>query len=485
MRCCAKSIHRFSFVVGLLWLSVSGAAFTLRFAPVIELQPDPELGATMRALGPLCENGEVLEDERVLALFRPLYCQFDAPHAGILHGRDILWPVGVTRRGEREEHQRFLLALHTDRDVRVPDSRECWWLLPVFFVGRNRSRETYAAIFPILGEIDEIASFDRVRFLLFPLYLETQRGRSRSESILWPIFSHTRSDRVEKWRVFPLMGISRTRAGVRRFFLWPFGHTFDAKSPRTGRATRGFFLLPLVGWSVSRPAVDAATDSRAWTVLWPFFSGATTPRGRRLHCPWPFYLQQKVLHWHLLCNLEKRYFWPFFGTRKRGTDEVYRFLFWPLVHQRRSGGASKVRQGLWVLPFYWSATTRADGKSTSTYRQLWPLVRFSRVGKQGRVCFPTLWPGPTPMPIERNYAPLWRLYTRRDEGDLRRNDLLWGLVEWSTRNSRIEEAGLFPFFHCRRSRARGTATLSVFGGVYHRESGSEGVRHRLFWFVEW
>ena len=74
MHCHAKHIFCFSLAVVLPWTAVPTVAFTLRFAPVIELQPDPEQGATMRAIGPLCEKGQARENEPVLALFRPFYC---------------------------------------------------------------------------------------------------------------------------------------------------------------------------------------------------------------------------------------------------------------------------------------------------------------------------------------------------------------------------------------------------------------------------
>ncbi len=467
----------------LLWLSGSAAALTLRLAPVIELQSDSEQGPVMRALGPLFEKTETSEGGLTLALPRPFYCRFEGAGLRPVRGRDFLWPLGVARRFGDEAHQRLLLALHTDRDVRNPESAERRWLIPLLFLGRNKAGHTYAALFPIGGEIDEIAGYDRVRFLLFPLYLGTHRGTSRSHTVLWPVFSRTRSARGGKWRVFPLIGASWTPDGVQRFFLWPFGHTARIDSARTGRSTRSFFLLPPAGWSTSRPSGARAPDSKAWTVLWPFFSGGVTPRSRRLHCPWPFFQRSVETDPSGKRVLDQLYLWPLAGVRRRGDDEAYRFLLWPIVHENRSGNTRNGRRSLWVLPFYWSSVSRRAGETRTVRRQFWPLARFVRNGTRARLAAPALWPGPLPAPIERNYAPLWRLYMRRDEGDIHRHDLLWGWAQWSTGGGRIREAGLFPFF--RFSRGPDRTALSLLGGVFRQESTASGTRRRFFWIVKW
>ncbi|NOY83122.1 MAG: hypothetical protein GXP31_19170 [Kiritimatiellaeota bacterium] len=467
----------------LLATSLPAAGLNLRLAPLIEMQSDPEQGPLMRALGPLFERSETFEGELTLALPRPFYCRFEGTGPRPVRGRDFLWPLGVTRRSGNETQQRLLLALHTDRDICNPKSAERRWLLPLVFLGRNKAGHTYAALFPLGGEIDEIASYDQVRFLFFPLYLETQRGTARSRTVLWPVFSRTRSAHGSKWRVFPLIGASSTPNGVQRFFLWPVGHTARLDSVRTGRSTRSFFLLPAMGWSRSRPSEAESPDSKAWTVLWPFFSGSMTPRSRRLHFPWPFFQRALDIGADGTRTLDKTYLWPLAGVRKRGENETYRFFLWPIVHERKSGNSRNGRHSLWVLPFYWSAASRREGEVRSVQRQVWPLVRFARRGKRGLLATPALWPGPLPAPVDRGYAPLWRLYTRRDEGDVHRHDLFWGWAQWSTEAGRMRDMGLFPFFHLSRGRDR--TALSLLGGIFRRESTPTRTHRRLLWIFNW
>ena len=453
----------------------SSSGRELEFAPIVEIERGDAL-SYWRALGPFFEHKAVhhgQETQYVTALLRPLVSFFDASEED-RRGLDLLWPVGVRRVRNREMTQRFLLYVGSNGDVRDPESDKRHWLLPLLFVGQSEEQGSYAAVFPVAGNIHDIAGIDAVRFAAFPLYLATEDVDVSSKTVLWPIFSMTQGPQLRKWRVFPLCGAAHRPESVRRFYLWPFVHTIDFRGENDGSG--GVFVLPFGGYL-------ARGEASRWSVLWPFFQGAESQVLSQLHCPWPFY-QRKIRMRDGTKASDLLYIWPVWGRKER-PESQYRFAAWPFYHQFRSSDADArtSRTVTWLLPFYASRVERRQGESTRVLKQVWPLLRYVR-NDSGWTRLETLalWPRWGDKPIERNYAPLWQVYTFTESPASRRHDLLWGLVQYESRQQSEWELILSPLVKVQRS-ADG-AGVSLLKGLYGYDPGRSKA-HRLLWFLNW
>jgi len=68
---------------------------------------------------------------------------------------------------------------------------------------------------------------------------------------------------------------------------------------------------------------------------------------------------------------------------------------------------------------------------TDAYDRLWPLFSWQRNEHGSQLRIPELTLFRRSAPIERNFAPLWSLFVRRQRADgARVTDLLWGLAAW-------------------------------------------------------
>ncbi len=94
-----------------------------------------------------------------------------------------------------------------------------------------------------------------------------------------------------------------------------------------------------------------------------------------------------------------------------------------------------------------------------------------------------LWPLKQTPGIERNWAPLWSLYTRERAGDARDTELLWGIYH-HRRTATQRDVSVFPLLRTHRDDAREARSWSLLYGLAGVEK--EGVRRtwRLLYFLK-
>jgi hypothetical protein len=421
----------------------------------------PEGDRRLRVAGPLWE-GRGGADGRTFQALRPLTSTWTIP-AAEHSGRDVLWPVGVVREKQGERFWRFANMYAFDYDTEA-QSRGRLVIFPVFFSGRNRAGEIYGAVFPVGGSIHEYLGQDRLRFVLFPLYADSEVNAVRTHSVLWPIISRTRGPGVRRGRVFPFYGYSeRDDRWRKQFVLWPFWTSVDYRYPDSEGG--GFLLFPLYGR-------QREGEKTSWTVLPPFFSGAEGPKQRRLRAPWPFVRIDRG-------EIDQTALWPLWGRRRQENLENG-FLLWPLGYHERVTRRDETLHRLMALPVFYSERVETvppehDGEPEvrSRYWKIWPVVSWRREPEASRLRLLALWPLKQTPAIERNYAPLWSLYTRTRAGDTVEDELLWGL--WRRRAEADGDGSwsLFPLLAARRDPARDTRELSALCGLVRtRREGS-------------
>ncbi len=423
-------------------------AIRFDFAPAAEALAPPvdKEKSDVRALGPLIERRISVDGSAVQsALPRPLWTRYEVPGKKLIYN-DFLWPLAFSRSRPDGDYQYVVLFLHSS-EPGLDNKR--MWLLPILFYGHQAPRnKAYFALFPVGGRMGDWLGFDTVDFVLFPIWVRSRKSDMETTTWLWPIFSHTKGERVEKRRVFPFYGMTQDAREKRSFYVWPFGYGIDQFKDAKGREGHGWFVLPFYG-QYKRTDADGKVLHSAWTCLWPFFSGESGPERDRLYAPWPFYRHDTgdAPEYAGGEKIDKLNLWPVYG---RETKEKRRsgYTLWPFWQWGEAESEDMTKSFTTLVPFWWSASSRKGEAELMAFRELWPLWRLEREDGRSRASVLSLWPQRRAECIQRNYAPLWTLYTRDTDPAGIRHDVFWGLAKWhrTAASGDTRRASLFPVF---------------------------------------
>lgn len=439
----------------------------------------------VRTAGPFYERVETSAGDTRVS-WRPfLFTRIDAPQDAA-RVREVFWPVYADRSRAEHFSWRFLLAFGGDFDTRDPNSPHYAWVFPFWFQGTSSTGKPYAALFPIGGVLRDFFTYDRIRFLLFPLWMDTDKKDVHGWSVLWPVFARAEGDGIRRWRVFPLVGAAEKDGEWRRhFILWPlWTHARYLKEPTAGYE---WALVPVFG------RAERGVES-SWYFLPPFFQftfghGGKNEGFRRILAPWPFVRIEDTVNRH------KRSFWPLFATS--WTDQTRNtYVLWPFFQYTSARSGGQVRKDWSLAPVFHRSVLRPLGRSDgmseeaarpcprSTYTRLWPL--FSSIDRDGRrvVRVPDFSLQRRTGALERNLLHMGTLYTRGAESAPRRveHDLLWGMFRWGHGEDGYRDLRAWPFFQRSRDPGSGRSGWSVLGGLLGRETSPEGSSRRWFWF---
>lgn len=447
--------------------------------PLYRAGTDVRGTATARVLGPLVER-QSSDDGMTFTAVRPFWSRVtDVERDRSVS--DFLWPLGMDKiyRGERD--WRLFPAFGHDFDVEQPRSRHRWAVFPLLFGGRSLQDQPYFAVFPLGGKLYEFLGSDRIVFVLFPLYAFNEMDEMRSHSVLWPIFSSTVGPGVDRLRVWPFYGYSYNQdRWTKRFVMWPFWTSVQYHYP--DQPGSGFILFPLYG------KLDVG-DRHSRMLLPPLFKVEWAGGGHRAwNAPWPFVQYSRG-------SVDKLYLWPLYG-RKAMEHERQWFALWPLVSGRRSERPKQTMNHFRAVPlvYYESKYARrpagegADGasagsdKALSRYFKLWPLFSYRREADHSLLRTLALWPLKHTPGIERNWAPLWSLYTRERAGEVRESELLWGLYR-HRRTATQRDVSVFPLLQTHRDKAHETRSWSLLYGLAEMEKTGARRTWRLLYLL--
>jgi hypothetical protein len=420
----------------------------------------------------LFESRRTGEGDRLLA-FRPFYTYaFNA--ANNLYRRQIIYPVWMEKGNADELDCHFmLLCTYHDFDVNNPLSKYRLWLVPLYFQGRDIKGAPYLAVFPLAGSIREFIVFDEFRFALFPFAFGTRVNEVKTTAVVWPILSRTTGGGNDRLSVFPFYGYSNLRAeSAKQYFLWPiwtYAHYDQPQSP--GYA---YIVFPFYG----RVKLENQSSLMLVPPLFRFARGA----GQSLtYCPWPF-IQ------HSAGKENRFYIWPLIGHKYRDTS-AYSFFLWPLGTRYEQKAPFYERTRTMFVPFFYAVSIRGsfDKPERSMDQPLrtikiWPLFSFVNDAGARRFAMLSLFPYRDYDAIERNYSPLWTVFTHSSCAGRREDELLWGLMR--LRQSRTEERfSLFPLISVEREKKTGEFTWSFLKGLIAREKAGAKRRFRLLYFI--
>lgn len=409
-----------------------------------------------------------------------------------------LWPLSVYRRDGEGAYLRILLYYHFFQ--KYPNGYDTLGMTPLFFYGHTRDSECYGALFPLGGNLRDFLGYDRIRFVLFPLWLSTSKGAVSGTSYCWPFVGGESGGKTDRFRIFPFYGYSRMEGqSLSRFYGFPF--VTCSESLRPDHPASAWMVWPFAGHAVSR-------SESAMTALYPFFLYQTRfpdsriagdDGGVKCHLVWPvFQYSRGIARPSVLMPGEaetadsrmgghedfKCCVWPLYGEFERRNSSG-RYILWPLCWNYHYRGARTEIRQRWVLPLYWQRA-ECDQKTktrVSIYRHFWPICAY-RVSEEGalyRVL--ALWPELESSVIDRYYAPLWTLFTHRREGRSVRTDCLWGMFSFYR-----DEAGTcrtaVPFFEMTRSAAGTVSGCALAGGIFDWQDDGKEKRVKLLWFIE-
>ncbi len=431
----------------------------------------------VRMFGPLVER-RLAEDGTTFTAVRPLWSRVHDPKAERTVS-DILWPLGMVKVRKGERDWRLFPAFGHDFDLEDGDSRYRWAVFPVLFRGRSSDGNPYFAVFPLGGTLHEFLGRDRIVFALFPAYAYSTVNTLQTHSVLWPFFSRTTGEGVYRFRVWPLYGVSVNEdRWTKRFVMWPFWTSvqYDYPDQKGG----GFMLFPLYG------QVNVK-DRHSRLLLPPLFKYEWAANGHRaLNCPWPLVQYRRG-------DMNKLYFWPVYGHKSVDGERQW-FALWPLVSGRRSDLPKQSVNRFQALPLVYYESRRhntagvadqdevAPAGVFARYFKIWPVLSYRREEDHSRFRMLAFWPLKHTPAIERNWAPLWSLYTHERVGATKDTELLWGFYR-HRRTGNTRRFSVFPMVQGMSDADRDSHALSFMYGLagYRREGLHR--QFRLLYFL--
>jgi hypothetical protein len=432
-------------------------------------------------LGPLVEFDRSRDGGVEDLSFRPLFHRREERQLQRLEW-EALYPLLSYSRTGRDWELQFLQLLNL-RDEGRPHAREQRAdVFPFYLSGTTETGETYRAVLPFGGRLLNRLGQDEIEFVLFPLYARLVKQEAETRYFPWPLLSVTRGEKRSGFRIIPLYGEDR-KEGVfeKRFVLWPLflqqRTGLDSDNPEATLSLLPFYVAQrsrqrdstTVLWPLFNHTQDREQQYEQWDLPWPLVKIARG-EGRNITRVLPFFsVEERVLRKEfLLRELTSRDLIVLFPLYVHSEDEI--------------PGSLRVRDRiLWYL----YSDIRETGRDGSTRRvDAWPLFRYTR-DREGAVQFQTLALLEAFLPgnekIERNYSPLWALYTyrRNPEGDSVWA-LLWNLVrheETGAGGRSVEVLGPLLAYQEHGEESR----FSLLGGLFEYQAGQRARAVRLFW----
>ncbi len=419
--------------------------------------PAPEAG-TNRGFRPFYVNMKTDESEKTDILY-PLFYYRKYPDA-------YKWSVFQLINGEGIDEGASRAGLPTDHHFDI-------W--PFYFSHETGSPEdSYRALFPVYGTMKYRLGFDRLSWILFPLYVDAYKKHTDVTYTPFPFVRTFRGDE-NGFALWPLFG-STTGPGQSRHFylLWPFtwNNAVDAgpDAPEGTAPTTQVGVLPLFTREKSPGFVNE-------NFLWPFFgfTERTTPyRYSERRYLWPFLVQgrgdDRVLdRWG-----------PFYTySNIKGTDS--RWIMWPLWHRQTwvddDIGQAKT-QFFYFL--YWSLDQRSVSRPSlapAYKRHFWPVLSIWDNGAGSRQ---VQFPSPLEVffvsnpDIRQVWSPLFSIYRydHRPTGEAR-GSVLWGALTWKRQDGQgLVEFHLGPLLGMRREGP--AAPWKILGFDFGAKRGENG-----------
>jgi len=399
-------------------------------------------------------------------------------------------------------------------------------LFPFFWYAENAKlavplfpprEQTFAALWPIIGDFRGYWNRDRIFFFLWPIYVHSSKGdgldRNSTTSLIWPILGLHHGPRVHGLRIFPLFSYATKKDAEgekgfhRSYWLWPLGHR------RTGRISDSnagkqdvTFFFPFYG-KFRQPNIKL-------DFILPFYGKLHV--GQRVSRGYFFALYNNEFNYRngyredrfLLFIFRKRQplkgyeqtfgdkdprtgsaFLPFYSRFKNKTS-TRQVILWPFFTYRYNQYTDYEHIRKFFVPFFVSLTKKYSDGRVRNDRFIFPFYRQrTSVDGERRTNYIHAFYYMSSDAIEYSYSPLWTWQETQQNLRTGEKTIRWfkNAVRWERRadGSLRQAINLFLISHKRERAASGELESwdsRVLGGLVGREKREDGsFRTRLLW----
>jgi hypothetical protein len=394
------------------------------------------------------------------------------------HEDDFIYPV-LTYESYGQEYRWQFFQLWSHAGGQIPQDshhEKRFTIFPFYFQQRSPdTNENYTAVVPFYGHLQHRLFRDKIFFVMFPIYSQTQKKDVVTDNYLYPFFDVQRGDGMHGWQFWPLVGHAHKQittqtngfgdisvvGGYDKFFaLWPiyFKSTIDSSKddrphPGSGRYikyangsnTNGpekfLAVLPLYA-QMRSPARDDTS------MLWPFFSWIED-RGKKYNewqGPWPFVIFARGE------GKTTSRVWPLFSRSHDAVKESNSYL-WPVYHFKRTHSDPLDLRRTRILFYLYENTVEKNTATGVDKRRVdaWPFFTYHRDfnGNNRLQILALLEPVlPENSRIERNWSPLWSLWVSQNnpKTGAHSQSFLWNLYRHESTATSKKCSLLFGLF---------------------------------------
>jgi hypothetical protein len=444
------------FVAGLFLFSVAAFAEDgIHAGPLFDhFSLTLDLGQRVEAVGPFYYEQQ--KDSEITWAFPPFFSH-DIDPAVESREDDFLYPL-LTYERYGKEYRWQLIQLLSFAGGQSPDGsgKKRFTIFPFYFQQRSpKTNENYTALFPIYGHINDRLFRDKIFFVLFPIYGQSQKRDIVTDNYLYPFFHLRHGDGLRGWQFWPIVGSEHkdvttqtngfgdvsTNPGHDNFFaLWPIYYKTIA-GVGLDDPEKSWGVLPLYA-QMRSPKRDSTS------VLWPFFTWIDE-RGKKYHeweGPWPF-----VIFTRGEGKTTSRV-WPLFSQSHNKTMESDSYL-WPLYRYHRFHNEVLDQQKTRVMFYLYEDTVEKNVQTGAQKRRvdMWPFFTWHRDfnGNNRLQILALLEPVvPNNRGIERNWSPLWSLWRSENnpQTGASSRSFLWNLYRCDRTPSSKKCSLLFGLF---------------------------------------
>ncbi len=387
---------------------------------------------------------------------------------------DFLYPLlTYDRYGEEYRFEILQLFAFSGGQTQEEKLKKRFTLFPFYFQQRSPVPElNYTALFPLYGTLKDRLFRDRIKFILFPGYVQSRKKDVVTDNFLFPVF-HLRHGQhnLHGWQVWPIVGMEskdpssftnqldeiEIRGGHKKLFAgWPI---FFKETRGIGTTNEEHQLTVLPAFTkVTSPLRDSAT------YFWPFGLTITDDREKKFHeigFPWPL---------EVIARGEGKTitrFWPLFSRAKNQYLESD-FYLWPVYKFNRLHSDPLDRTRLRIMFYLYSDIKEKNTETGDLKRRtdLWPLFTAKRDlnGNERLQILSLLEPIlPNNKSIERNYSQLWSIWRS----------------EKNAKTGASSQSALWNLY--RADHTKTSSRHSVFFGLFQREEWETGKRWKIFY----
>jgi hypothetical protein len=390
---------------------------SIQFGPLLSESPlTLDSGNRLEAAGPFFYFQHE-DSEKTWAV--PPFFSHDADSVVGSSEDDFLYPL-LTYRSYGKEYRWQLIQLLSFSGGEEPNNsqRKRFTIFPFYFQQRSPvPADNYTAFVPFYGHLQNRLFRDRMFFVMFPIYGETQKRDVITDNYFYPFFHLRHGDGMSGWQLWPVVGdehkvvttktngfgdVEMVGGYDRLFALWPFyfrqNNGIGTDDPQTLRA-----VIPLYVLSRS-PKQDSSS------VLWPFFTWIDA-RDKQYHewqGPWPFVIFARGE------GKTTSRVWPLFSRSHNKELESDSYL-WPVYTFHRIHSDPLDHHRMRILYYLFDDSYEANTETGKEKSRLsaWPFFIYHRDFNGSRrlqivaLLEPIL---PDNTGIERNWSPLWSLW---------------------------------------------------------------------------